>query len=99
MENLRRGKIKEFKASHLLIEQDDGYIISLPCESVATKQILVKCFGASGSQDKEIYYSTNIAGVMDGLMKVEDATPELLEKWEKCKSEEYELESREKKLS
>jgi hypothetical protein len=68
----------------------------LPCESEPTEQILVKCFGASGSQDKEIYYSTNLAGVIDGLMKIEDATPELLEQWDKSKREEYELERKEK---
>ena len=91
MEHLRKGKIKEFKGSHLLIEQDDGNIISLPCESEPRKMLLKKCFGASGCQDKEIYYSVDIAGVMDGLMVVEDATPELLEKWDKCKKEENEL--------
>ena len=99
MEHLKKGRIREFKGSHLLIEQDDGNIISLPCESEPTKEILVKCFGTFGCQDKEIYYSTDIAGVMDGLMKVDDATPELLEKWDKCKREENELERKEKNIN
>ena len=99
MENIKKGKITSFRKNHILIEQDDGNIISLPCESEPTKEILVKCFGASGSQGKEIYYSTDIAGVMDGLMKVDDATPELLEKWDKCKREENELEKKEKNIN
>ncbi len=91
MENIKKGKITCFRKSHILIEQDDGNIISVPWEKDKTVRALKSCFGNAMGTDQEIFYSLDIAGVFDGFAPVKEATPDLLEAWEKSKKEENEF--------
>ena len=75
---------------YLIIEDDFGMTQHVPCENAQTVRCLEGAFGDvignahdvktnGGHIGKEIFYSTDFMGILEGFTPVEDAPPELLD--------------------
>lgn len=99
MEKIEKGKIVEFRGSWmsglatLVLRDDAGSLVEVPCENAATVRAFDACFGdviADGHsvnqdaiKDKEIYWSYDGFGlVLGGFTPVDDASIELVEMYE-----------------
>lgn len=97
-----RGKIKAFHGSwmsgigHLVIENEDGVVMDVPCENAPTVRALEGAFGnvigpghsvlppeEAGYYDREVYWSFDELGlIFEGFTPVEEATPGLISIYE-----------------
>ena len=97
---IEKGIIKGFRGSwgsglgFLLIEQDSGSVVSVPCDNAPTVRALEGCFGNvigenhsvaenPGFVDQEIFYSMDDFGLcLGGFTPVDEASQELIEAYE-----------------
>lgn len=97
---LQKGKLIQFSGSfgsglaQISIEVD-GQVQMFHCDNGTTVRSLENAFGnviteghtanGNGYKNKEIYFSVDNIGVLEGFTPVEEATPELIEIFEKNK--------------
>jgi hypothetical protein len=91
------GKIKQFGGSwgsgigFLLIENDKGHKLNIPCENSPTVRALDCAFGdvitdghtanGEGYKNKYIYFFLDDFGLLNGFVPEEEASQELIDKY------------------
>ena len=77
----------------LVIDDIDDGVLHVNCENAPTVRALEGCFGNvigsahnvkedAGFMDKEVFYSIDDIGILEGFTPVDEASDELLELWE-----------------
>jgi hypothetical protein len=101
MEKIKKGKIMGFQGSWssglatLIIQKENGETDFVHCENAPTVRALDGAFGNviteghmvnnEAIKGKEIYYSIGSFGILEGFTPIEEASSELVEKYEKQK--------------